>query len=293
MIHNRQYRLLADHMDIYTFMTEIYEWDWKNGVPAPFLEYALMSDWMNTGVTHRWRIWEEEGRIVGFVFSENPATDSYFSLRPGYEAIAGEMIAWADEKMPGDSESRRLVLMQGQEALIAAAKRAGYALQETQKHLQYFYDVPLEYPLPEGFRFTQPGELSAEKAGECCWKGFGHEAEEGPWDGDAEDGYQLMSAPHATPEHAIAVVNEKGEYACYAGMWWTPQNKLAYMEPLCTVPEYRGRGLAAAALSELARRMKALGATQMTGGSNPFYAKVGFKPADVWTWWKKADAHVE
>ena len=46
-------------------------------------------------------------------------------------------------------------------------------------------------------------------------------------------------------------------------------------------------GLAAAALSELYRRMKPLGATHMTGGSNPFYEKIGYKPAVVWTHWMK------
>ncbi len=36
-------------------------------------------------------------------------------------------------------------------------------------------------------------------------------------------------------------------------------NGIAYLEPLCTIPEYRGRGLAAAALSEIYRRTKKLG----------------------------------
>jgi predicted GNAT family acetyltransferase len=70
-------------------------------------------------------------------------------------------------------------------------------------------------------------------------------------------------------------------------MWWTPQNHLAYMEPLCTVPDYRHKGLAAAALSELYRKMKQCGATHITGGSNPFYARIGFKPMIQWTFWKK------
>lgn len=34
-------------MDVYQFMIDIYEKDWRNGVPAPFLEYALSSDWMD------------------------------------------------------------------------------------------------------------------------------------------------------------------------------------------------------------------------------------------------------
>ena len=286
-VASRQYRILADHMEIYRFMTEIYEWDWRNGVPAPFLEYALSSDWMTTRFSHRWRIWDVGERIIGFCFTEDPATDVYFNLRPGYEFIADEMVHWADTQMPGDHDSRRLVLFAGQSTLIDAAVRAGYAQTSSNIHRQYFFDQPLEYPLPASFRFTEPGGVSVEKACECCWKGFDNEAEDGPWDGYSEHGYRLASAPHATPEHAIAIENERGEYVCYAVMWWTPENRLAYMEPLCTVPEYRGRGLASAILSELARRMRALGAAQMTGGSNPFYQKIGFKPADVWTYWQK------
>lgn len=287
-ISSRQYHILADHMAIYRFMTEIYEWDWRNGAPAPFLEYALSSDWMDTSFTHRWRIWEDDGCIIGFCFTESPVTDIYFSLRPGYESIADEMITWADKYMPGDHAARRFVLFAGQQALISAAEHAGYGQTGSDTHYQFFFDAPLDYPLPSGFRFTEPGGISVEKACECCWKGFDHETEEGPWNGDAEYGYHLCSAPHATPEYAIAIENARGEYVCYAGMWWTPENRLAYMEPLCTVPEYRGQGLASAILSELARRMRSLGAAQMTGGCNPFYTKIGFKPADVWTYWKKA-----
>lgn len=287
-ITSRQYRILADHMDVYRFMTEIYDAHWCNGVPAPFLEYALSSSWMDTSFIHRWRIWEDDGRIVGLCFTEAPVTDVYFSLRPGYEAIVDEMIAWADERMPGDQQSRQLVLFEGQTALIEAARKAGYSLQKKDIHRQYFFDAPLDHPLPSGFRFTESCCVNVEKACECCWKGFDNEADEGPWNGDAEHGYHLAAAPHATPELSIAIENERGEYVCYAGMWWTPENKLAYMEPLCTVPEYRGRGLGSAILSELARRMQALGAVSMTGGTNPFYAKIGFKSADVWTYWKKA-----
>ena len=59
------------------------------------------------------------------------------------------------------------------------------------------------------------------------------------------------------------------------------------MEPLCTVPDHRKKGLAAAALSEMYRRTKTLGATHMTGGGNPFYDKIGYKPAVEWVFWCK------
>lgn len=46
MITSRPYRYLVDHMFIYDFMIDIYERDWRNGVPAPF--------WNMRFVPHGW-----------------------------------------------------------------------------------------------------------------------------------------------------------------------------------------------------------------------------------------------
>lgn len=286
-ITTRQYRILADHMDIYQFMIDIYEKDWRNGVPAPFLEYALSSSWMDKSYTHRNRIWEEDGKIVAFCFTESPVTDIYFSLMPGYEELAAEMVEYADKHMPNIEGKRRLVIFKGQDAIMEAARKSGYVQVNSHVDMIFDFDQSLDYKLPTGFQFVDPAKCNFEKCTECCWKGFDHEANEGPWDGNAESSYHLNQAPHATMQYAVAIENESGEYVCWAGMWWTPENHLAYMEPLCTVPEYRHKGLASAALSELYRRMKPLGATHMTGGTNPFYAKIGYHPMITWTFWKK------
>lgn len=282
----RQYSILSDHMAIYQFMTEIYEKDWRNGVPAPFLEYALSSDWMDKSLVHRNRLWFEDNRLVALCFYENPVSDTYFSLRPGYEYLAEEMVAYAESDMPRKDGKQRLVIFGAQTALVNAAQKAGWRKEFSYWEKVCDFNKPLEYPLPEGYRFAQ-SPLDIAKCCECCWKGFGHEEEEGPFDGDIEYAYPLMTAPHATPELDVAIENEAGEYVCYAGMWWTPENHLAYMEPLCTVPEHRRRGLAAAAMSEMYRRTKALGATHMTGGGDPFYDRIGFKPTIEWIFWVK------
>lgn len=293
-ISARQYRILCDHMDIYQFMLEIYQQDWRNGVPAPFLEYALSSSWMDKSYTYLNRIWLDDDKIVGFCFYENPVTDTYFSLRPGYEELAPEMIAYAEQHMPNFDGRRQFILFESQHALIDAAKNAGYV--QTSRSVDYDYDFekPLDYPLPAGFRFVPYEEYDVEKLAECCWKGFDHEAEHGPWDREADtwnrhakNNYQICVAPHVTPEYNVIIQNDAGDYVCFAGMWWTPGNQLAYMEPLCTIPEYRHKGLASAALSELYHRMKPLGATHMTGGSNPFYKQIGYQPTVTWTFWKK------
>ena len=40
------------------------------------------------------RIWEDNSKVVAFCFYEAPVTDIYFSLQPGYEELASEIIAY-------------------------------------------------------------------------------------------------------------------------------------------------------------------------------------------------------
>lgn len=289
-ITTRQFSILADCGKIYQFMLDIYERDWRNGVPAPFFEYAFSSfaDWMDITYSYKNRIWEDSGKIVALCFYESPVTDIFFSLKPGYEELAPEMIAYADSHMSTKDGKIQLVLFGGQDALIRAAIQAGYYQKSESWDMQFDFNDVLDYSLPEGFHLVDSGKYDMDKIGKCCWKGFDHEQNEGSWNHQYEQSnYLLEVAPHATADLSVAIADEKGEYACYAGMWWTPENKLAYMEPLCTIPEYRHKGLAAAALSELYRKTKALGATHMTGGENGFYKAIGYKPAVKWTWWKK------
>lgn len=289
-ITTRQFSVLADCGKIYQFMIDLYEKDWRNGVPAPFFEYAFSSfaSWMDITYSYKNRIWEDNGEIVAFCFYESPVTDIYFSLKPGYEELAPEMTAYADKHMSIKDKEIQLILFGGQDALMKAAMQIGFCQVSEAVDMLFDFEEVLDYPLPEGFHFVKSGDYDTAKINRCAWKGFDHEQSEGPWNYQCEQNdYLLAVAPHSTWEYSVVIADEEEEYACYAGMWWTPENKLAYMEPLCTIPEYRHKGLASAALSELYRRMKKAGATHMTGGMNDFYKKIGYKPAIKWTYWRK------
>lgn len=150
-IISRNFRVLCDFMDVYQFMINIYEKDWRNGVPAPFLEYALSSDWMDKTWTHRWKLWEDNNRIVGLVFHENPVNDVYFSLRPGYEELANEMVTYAVSSMPRVDGRLRFVIFNGQNAIKEAATKIGF--QESSDYMEKVFDFKqlLSFPLPRGF----------------------------------------------------------------------------------------------------------------------------------------------
>lgn len=302
-IRTKQFQLLSDISTVWKLMTENYVPECRNGIAAPFFEYALTSSWFDARYTYLNRLWLDGSRAVGFVFYESPVSCIFFHLLPGYEYLADEMVAYADTQMRGSETGKELVLFPGQTALMEAAQKRGYRLEWVQK--DWLLDLrkgQLKADLPEGFHFVDSSKADPVKLAACTWKGFDHE-DKGPfenWDGEEtgeewtpQKSYRGVNSsfmappPHATFEHNVIIANEKEEYVCFSGMWWVPENHLAYMEPLCTVPQYRRRGLALAALAEHDRRMRGLGAEYMTGGGDAFYLKAGYNAAMEWQHWKK------
>ena len=299
-ITTKQFQLLSDNQMVWDLLVENYA---ENGVEAPFFEYALTSSWLDKRYLYLNRLWFDKGKAVAIVFYEQPCTDIYFSLHQGYEALAEEMIAYAEKYMPGNEKEKTFFFCPGQQALMDAAEKKGYRQEFTIENYVIDFDTAqLNYPLPEGFHFVKHDKVDPVKHAICCWKGFDHE-DKGPFENwEAEDpgtdwnpqkAYQgvisdvMAPPPHATYEYNIIIADEREEYVCFSGMWWVPENKLAYMEPLCTIPEYRHKGLAAAALSVHYRRMKELGAACMTGGGNEFYRRIGYNRKNQTYGWKK------
>lgn len=286
-IRKRHFRILADFPAVHSFMLRVYQHNWHNGVPAPFLEYALSADWADQTLAHRDAIWEDNGKIVAFCFYESKPGTAFFNLDSDYGFLADDMINHAETQLCGENGMVKMQLFEGQHSLIEKAERKGYRMTSTFDEKLFDLRKPMNFSLPEGYRFVKPSDIDPGKLLLCCWKGFNHESE-GQWDGRIDTGLRTELAPNATPEYYVVVEHiASGEYVCYAGMWWVPKNRLAYMEPLCTVPNHRKKGLAAAALSEMARRMRLLGAEWMTGGENEFYTHIGYEHGVQWMSYEK------
>ena len=300
----RQFQLLTDIDLVWDFLVDVYDWKSGSGMAAPFFEHALQSSWMDRSYTYLDRLWFDGDKTVAFVYYESPVTSIFFNVRKGYEFLADELIDYAVTNMP-DFGRQQLVLFSGQEFLKEAAKKRGYRMVYEYEDRIFDFRNSLNYELPEGYCFVEPEDTDILKLAKLCWYGFGH-GEKGPFEGwnkpdESCDwtpaksykgcvGPFLAPSPHSTHEYDIIIADENGEYVCFSGMWWVPENKLAYMEPLCTAPEHRRKGLAAAALTKHYRRMKALGATHMTGGEDPFYEKIGYGKGSHWTFWEREKA---
>ena len=305
-IRTKQFQILTDIELVWKLMTDVYNHEETNGPAAPFFEYAIISSWLDRDYLRLNRFWLDGDLPVAFVFYEAPVTSTFFVLRPGYEFLAGEMIAYAETAYPKFDEPRELNLLSGQAALIAEAKRRGYAVAyEEADRIFDFRKGKLDYPLPDGYHFVNARESDPLKSAKCLWDAFNSE-ELGPftdWETPKKAGglsphelYQNVlcasaaPSPHATYDYTVIIADTNEEYVCFSGMWWVPENRLAYMEPLATVPAHQHRGLAAAALSRHDSVMRALGAEVMTGGGNDFYRKIGYQDVHLWLHMKKPEA---
>ena len=284
-IKKRPYSCLTDFSKVYDFMIKTYTIDWRNGKPATAFEYSQLLYWTDHTQNHRIGIWEENEQIIGLCWYDGQIGESLFNLMPGYEIIIPDMVTYSQERLSKEDGSIELKIYKGQKSIIEEVQKQGYEL--VNEELDGIYDFSknkLNFELPSGYSFKPLFECDRKELQNATWRGFDNTGES---EGGVETVYRLDTAPHRTPELDVVIVDDKGDYACYASMWMVPENRLAYLEPLCTEPKHRRKGLAAAALSELVRRTKPLGATHMTGGSNEFYFKIGYEPTVIMTTWKK------
>ena len=296
-ITTKQFQLLSDINLVWDFLVETYDRENDSGRAAPFFEYALRSSWMDSSYTFLNRFWFDGDKVVAFVFYEAPVTDIYFNVRKGYEFLADELIDYAITSMPHFGGEQQFILFDGQQFLKDAAAKRGFKQVYEYEDLVFDFKNDLNYELPAGYHFVEQKDVDIVKCSKLCWYGFGHgeRGEFKDWDVPAKNegrspfelyqnvlGATIAPAPHATYEYTTIIADENDDYVCFSGMWWNPETKLAYMEPLCTVPEHQHKGLAGAALSHHDSILRPLGAEIMTGGGNEFYKKIGYQYTRVY-----------
>ena len=239
-------------------------------------------------------IFEEAGEIVG-VDTEHFEANVFFQVRPGYEHLKERMFAHAEENFQGISKSkgrliRGLFIHENDYEFQALVQPNGYEIWSDfpYPNSRYLLDKPVpEASLPEGFRLQSLAEdPDPRKMNHVLWRGFNHE---GPPPEEEVKGREfMMSAPNFRKDLVTVAVAPDGNYVSYGGIWVVPENKLAYVEPVATDPDYRRMGLGKAVVLETLRRAQADGAEVAWVGSNQeFYKAFGFKEMFKFDAWVK------
>lgn len=239
-------------------------------------------------------VWEDKGKIVGFVHPEMFAGEAFFELNPRHDYLKPQMLDYAENRLGGKGPDGRMCLLafvdDFDKDFKALVKSRGYEIFPELARPMTELPIPHPFPpveLPAGFVLKSLAEENdLAKLDRCVWRGFNH-GDEPPFT-DYAGRQKMQSAPGFRKDLNIIITAPNGSYAAYAGLWYEPKNKFAYVEPVCTDPAYRRQGLGTAAVMEGIRRCGELGATVAYVGSvQPFYQSMGFKKLFTCNCWRK------
>ncbi len=262
----------------------------------PRWEYMHYHPITDLSIADRIGIWEDSGKIVAVANYEHKLGDAYFSVHPDYGRLKPELFDYAEQNLSRTMDNGRRYLRvhlnDFDTESIAVAKRKGYKMDthmlEYRTVSQYEMNRPVPEPiLPPGYRLKSlADDNDLVKTDRALWRGFDHPGEP-PADGI--EGRRLMqSTPHYRRDLNIVVEAPNGDFVSYSGIWYVAANRIGYVEPVATDPDYRRMGLGRAAVLECVRRCGELGATVVfVESAQPFYLGIGFEKVFTRPAWVK------
>lgn len=290
----RSYDHATDYQTVSDLLIDVYEpgTTFANWL-QPRWEYMHAHEYTKSLPVERFGVAEDRGEVVGIVhFEHNPAF-VYLQVHPDAHGVAPDLLDYAIEHLGGYSQTFErdivgLYINDFDEPLrrFAAARGFERCSDHGETNSRYLLDRPIpDTPLPPGFRIQSlADENDLERIDRVLWRGFGHEGvplESGPAAREAS-----QQTPGFRKDLTVVAVAPDGAYASYTGMWFVPKNRVAYIEPVATDPDFRRMGLARAAVAETLRRAAGLGAEVAWVGSDlPLYLAMGFTPlfsANLW-----------
>ncbi len=233
-------------------------------------------------------LWFDGDRVVGAAIYDMYFGEAFCGVLPEYEDLYPAVLQYAYDALRDDT-GLAVAICDTNTAEIEAANRAGFtSIDQTETIMEIDLSTPRDVALPYGFTLYEPDPVQdAEALQWLFWQGFDHGEDRAEF--EREEAIIPRVRKHMRRELGIAAVDETGEYAAFCCLWYSEKTDYAYVEPVCTIPRHRGKGLAKALLSSAMHRAKALGAkTAYVISDMPFYEKLGFRKAYHYTFYRKA-----
>ncbi len=241
------------------------------------------------------RIWETtDGRIIGVAHPEDGG-DVHLQVDPDHADIESEMLEWAESNLRmsigGGATRLTTFVLAGDGARIRLLEARGYTRQpwELVQRWRSLTTPPPDLPWVDGYliRSARAGDAGeAQRLADLINTAFGHSF-------DAEVLLHFERSPSFVADLVMIAEAPDGTFAAHVGIVIDRRNDLAIVEPVCTHPDHRRRGLASACMAEGLRRAAALGATRATvstGSDNPsnlVYGNLGFNEVERIEAWSR------
>ncbi|UCB42680.1 MAG: GNAT family N-acetyltransferase [Dehalococcoidales bacterium] len=258
-----------------------------------YMHYHPQLDRLGESALAKIGVWESDGKIVAVAHFESMMGEAYFQIHPDFTYLKPEMLEYAEAHLSveADNGQRQISVWVNDfdTEFESIVKSSGYRIVDGVSDCWSVFEITHPFPpidLPDGFRLQSlEEENDLWKLSRVIHRGFNHPGEP-PQDWLAER-EKMQSAPNYRKDLNIVAVAPNGSYASYCGMWHDTVHRVAYVEPVCTDPDYRRIGVGRAVVLEGIRRCGQEGATvAFVGSEQPFYLSMGFKKLfgiNLWT----------
>ena len=255
-------------------------WNWARW------EWMYAHPYCDREKLHTIGLWLDGDCVVGTAIYDLFHGEAFCGVLDAYSELLPEILEYAWNNLK-DENGLGIAVRDDDIPMQDLLRRLGYEqAEQTEPILCRDLREPLDYEFPSGFSIREisfPEDNLAYQT--VIWKGFDHE-------GDQAELEKMLAnkvlPPNRRPELCLAVVDQNGEFAAHCTCWHDARTDYAYVEPVCTIPTYRGRGLGKAVVLEALRRCKTLGAKQAFVISDQvFYKKLGFEKYAQYLFYKK------
>jgi GNAT superfamily N-acetyltransferase len=201
-------------------------------------------------------VWQEHGADVAWAWLESP-TWGELCVDPARPGAGREAVAWLV-----DRGATTAMTLQTETVVVSALREAGFAEQDFPWFTHHELDLAGlgDPPAVVGYRFrhVEPDEVEARAAA--------HRAAWSPPPATskvtaAAYGRLVQTPPYRPQLDWVAVTEPDGGMVACLTSWLDDATGVALLEPVGTVPEHRGRGLAGALSLTALQAARELGAT--------------------------------
>lgn len=222
-------------------------------------------------------LWKSGGQIAGAAIYDLYYGEAFCGALDSHRELLPEIIAYAVRNFQ-DENGLGIAVNDCDEDMKKLLGPMGFQIADQQETvLRLSLDKELPYPLPSGVILREicfPQDLLAYKT--VIWKGFDHE-------GDTQEWEKMLKSPrlpvHLDPFLCLAAADENDHFLAHCSCWYDRETDYAYIEPVCTVPADRKKGLGRAVLLEALNRCRSLGAKEaFVISEQEFYKRLGFTP---------------
>ncbi len=235
-------------------------------------------------------LWTDGGKVVGAAIYDMYFGEAFVGVLPEYSSIYPELLDYAYRELK-DENGLGIAICDDCADEINAAKASGFVISEqTETVMRLDLDKALSADLSDGLHYAQLDPVKEPYEFQwLLWQGFDH----GTKKAEFEKREQIIpqDRPHLNPYLSVAVENTDSEKVAYCCLWYSDKTDYAYVEPVCTIPVDRGKGVAKAVIYEALNRARSLGAKKAYVLSDmPFYEKLGFRKDRHFSfYWKRGN----